>query len=408
MKLSPITTCRSCNSKSLRKVISLGKLYLSEFVDGNVKKTDPYPLSLVLCAKCLLLQLQHTTPTSLLYTDNYGYKSGINDTMRKELKGISQKAIQKIRNIKKSIVSVDIGANDGTLLKNYPNQILKIGVEPIKKLAKECSKHANIVINDFFNYSAYKKAVGNKKASIITAISCFYDIENPNQFLVDIAKILDENGVIVIQQNYLKSMLELNAFDNIVHEHLEYYSMHSLSNLLKRHSLEIFDVETSDTNGGSFRTYIALKNKRTVRSSVDKVLKQEKKLGLDKKITYEKFAERIKKNKETLIKFIKEQVELNKIIYVYGASTRGNTLLQYYGLNNKLIAAAIERNPEKWGKKIASTNIPIISEKQARKEKPDYMLILPWFFKKEFIQREKSYLNSGGHFIFPLPKLEIV
>lgn len=408
MKFTPITTCRSCNSKSLKKVISLGKLYLSEFIDSNAKKTDPYPLSLMLCAKCLLLQLQHTTPTSLLYTDNYGYKSGVNDTMRKELKGISRKALQKIRNIKKGIVSVDIGANDGTLLKNYPNQILKIGVEPIKKLAKECIRHANIVINDFFNYSTYKEAVGNKKASIITAISCFYDIANPNQFLTDVTKILDENGVFIIQQNYLKSMLELNAFDNIVHEHLEYYSMHSLNNLIVKHNLEIFDVEISDMNGGSFRTYLSFKNKRQIRKSVHELLKKERKMGLDRKETYRKFAKRIRNSKKLFKKFIEEKVKTNKKIYVYGASTRGNTLLQYYKLNNKLITAAVERNPEKWGKKIASTNIPIISEKQARKEKPDYMLILPWFFKKEFIQREKSYLNSGGHFIFPLPKLEIV
>lgn len=398
--------CRSCNSAKLEKVITLGNFFLSSFASDNTKLKS-YPLSLILCTKCFLLQLQHTVPSSILYTDNYGYKSGINNTMRKELKQITQKALKKITH-KKNLTCVDIGSNDGTLLRNYPKNVLKIGVEPISKLAGECKKHADIVINDFFSHKAYRKLAGNRKATIITAISCFYDIDNPNQFLTDVTKILDKNGIFVIQQNYLKSMLEFNAFDNIVHEHLEYYSMYSLNNLLTKHGLEIFDVETNDTNGGSFRTYIAFKNKRKIQESVSKLLAQEIKAGLDNKETYREFAQRIKDSKKALKDFIKKEVKKNQKIYVYGASTRGNTLLQYCKLNNKLIPAAVERNPEKWGKKITSVGIKIISERQARREKPDYMLVLPWFFKKEFLEREKRYLKSGGHFIFPLPFLEVI
>lgn len=399
--------CRSCNSTALEKVISLGNFFLSDFVSDDTKPKS-YPLSLILCTKCFLLQLRHTVPSPILYTDNYGYKSGINDTMREELKEITQKTLKKIKHKQKSLICVDIGANDGTLLKNYPKNVLKIGVEPINKLAKECKGYADIVINDFFNYKAYNELLGNKKASIVTAISCFYDIENPNQFVLDVKKILDDNGIFVIQQNYLKSMLELNAFDNVVHEHLEYYSMHSLNNLLMKHSLEIFDVETNNTNGGSFRTYITFKNKRKIQQSVFQLLEYENKIGLDRKKTYKEFAKRIKKNQKKLKCFIEKQVKRGKKVYAYGASTRGNTLLQYCGLNNRLITSAVERNPEKWGKKIASLGIPIISEDQARKEKPDYMLILPWFFKEEFLKRERAYLKSGGHFIFPLPSLEII
>lgn len=398
--------CRSCNSAKLEKVITLGNFFLSGFTSDDTKLKS-YPLSLILCTKCFLLQLQHTVPSSILYTDNYGYKSGINNTMRKELKEITQKALKKIT-YKKNLTCVDIGANDGTLLKNYPKNVLKIGVEPISKLARECKENADILINDFFSHKAYKKLAGNRKAIIITAISCFYDIDNPNQFLADVTKILDRNGIFVIQQNYLKSMLEFNAFDNIVHEHLEYYSMHSLKNLLTKHGLEIFDVETNDVNGGSFRTYIAFKNRRKIQESVFQLIKQERKVGLDNKKTYIGFAKRIKKSKKVLKGFIEKQVKKNKKIYAYGASTRGNTLLQYCKLNNRLIAAAVERNPEKWGKKIASVGIKIISERQARRERPDYMLVLPWFFKKEFVKREKEYLKSGGHFIFPLPFLEVI
>lgn len=399
--------CRSCNAKTLEQVISLGNLYLSNFVSGDTKP-ESSPLSLVLCTKCFLLQLQHTVNPSILYTENYGYKSGINNTMRKELREIARESLKKVKNKRVNITCLDIGANDGTLLKNYPSNVFKIGVEPINKLAKECEKYADTVVNDYFNYKTYKKLFGDKKVSIVTAISCFYDIDNPNLFISDITKILDENGIFVIQQNYLKSMLELNAFDNIVHEHLEYYSMYSLNNLLAKHNLEIFDVKTNGINGGSFRTYIAFKNKRKIQESVPRLLEYEKKVGLDKKKIYKEFTKKIKENKKKLTNFIKRQVKKRKIIYAYGASTRGNTLLQYYKLNNKLISAAVERNPEKWGQKIASVSIPIISEKQARKEKPDYMLVLPWFFREEFIQREKAYLKSGGHFIFPLPYFKVI
>lgn len=264
------------------------------------------------------------------------------------------------------------------------------------------------MINDFFNYDSYEKVIGNKKADIVTAISSFYDMEEPNAFVSDVAKILDEKGVFVIQQNYLVKMLTQNAFDNIVHEHLEYYSLLSLQNLLKRHSLEVFDLELRELNGGSFRTYIGFEGKRPISIKVYEQMELEKLIGLQRKKIYTDFAKRIRQNKKEVYAFIKKQVEEGRKIYVYGASTRGNSLLQYFDLDNKLIEKAVERNPEKWGAKIASVGIPIISEEQARAEKPDYMLVLPWFFKEEFLKREKVYLKSGGHFIFPLPKIEII
>lgn len=405
--ITPIRKCRSCNSINLTNIISLGNLYLSDFITGK-NKTPKYPLILVLCEKCLLLQLKHTTPPALLYTDNYGYKSGINQTMRDHLKEIAENSIKKLKKPGKRIIAVDIGANDGTLLRHYPKSVYKVAIEPIKKFAKECKKNSDLVINDFFNYSSYYKNMRNKKANLITAISCFYDINNPNKFLHDITKILKEDGVFVIQQNYLVKMLTQNAFDNIVHEHLEYYSLLSLQNLLKRNGMEVFDIELRELNGGSFRTYIAFNKNRTVTNAVHEQENLEKLINLQRKKIYTDFAKRIKENKKIVVKFIKQQVALGKKIYVYGASTRGNTLLQYFKLDNTLIQKAVEKNPEKWGTKIASVSIPIISEEQARKEKPDYMLVLPWFFKEEFLKREKKYLEQGGRFIFPLPTFEIV
>ncbi len=402
-----IQECRSCKSKNVVDIISLGKSYLSDFVKDNTKPPR-YPLSLVMCKNCYLLQLKHTTPSSLLYTEHYGYRSGINQTMNDELKDIVIKTLDKLDVLNKKLRVVDIGANDGTLLKNYPKSFERIGVEPIRKLAKECKGHADFVINDFFNYEAYEKKAGLKKANIVTVISCFYDMEDPNAIVSDLTKILDENGILVIQQNYLVKMLTQNAFDNIVHEHLEYYSLLSLQNLLKGHDLEVFDLELRELNGGSFRTYIGYKSKRPISTRVYEQIELEKLIGLQRKKIYTDFAKRIRQNKKELYEFVKKEVNAGKKIYVYGASTRGNTLLQYFDLDKKLIQKAVERNPEKWGTKIASVGIPIISEEQARQEKPDYMLVLPWFFKEEFLRREKAYLKSGGRFIFPLPKLEII
>lgn len=398
--------CRICNSNSFAPVLSLGKHYLSDFTKGN-KKPKAFPLNIVLCIDCKLVQLDYTTPSKFLYTERYGYKSGINQTMKDELKNIVEESLKKTKG-KKNIVAVDIGSNDGTLLSFYPKSVYRIAVEPIKKLAKESNKSTNIVVNDFFNYKSYSKKLGHKKADIITIISCFYDMDNPNKFIKDVMKIMNDNAVIVIQQNYLVEMLKNNAFDNIVHEHLEYYSLLSLSNLLKKYDLEVFDVQTRELNGGSFRTFIARKGRKQISNRVHKMVDLEKSIGLDKKRIYLDFANNIERNKQQIIKLIKQKVVKGDKVYLYGASTRGNTLLQYYNLDNSLISFAVERNPEKWGKKIASVGIPIISEEQARKNKPEYMLVLPWFFKKEFLKREREYLKRGGHFIFPLPKVKVI
>lgn len=405
--LKSINKCRSCFSENITDILSLGDCYLSDFRKDNIKPPK-YPLSIVLCRNCFLVQLKHTTPSSLLYTEHYGYKSGINQTMNHELHDIVEKSLNKFENGEGKFRVVDIGANDGTLLKYYPKNFERIGVEPVKKLAKECKENATLVINDFFNFSAFKKNAGTKKAKIVTAISCFYDMEEPNTFVSDVIKILDENGIFVIQQNYLVKMLIQNALCNIVHEHLEYYSLHSLQNLLLRHGLEVFDLELRELNGGSFRTYIGYKGKRSITNAVYEQMELEKLIGLQRKKIYTQFAARIKTVKKEVYDFIKNEVKSGKKVYAYGASTRGNTLLQYFNLDSTLIQKAVERNPEKWGTKIASVGIPIISENQARQEKPDYMLVLPWFFKEEFLSREKEYLHRGGHFIFPLPKLEIV
>ena len=400
------TKCRLCKSDKLVDILSLGKCYLSDFVVSG-KKPPKYPLDLVFCTDCTLVQLKKTTPPELLYTKRYGYKSGVSKTMCDELKDIARSA-QKFRKNSHNPVVVDIGANDGTLLSFFSDDCLKVGIDPVKKFRAECSKHADIVINDYFSWQVFNNGLGKKKADVVCAIACFYDVDNLNKFVSDVAKILKDDGVFVVQQNYLVEMLKNSAFDNIVHEHLTYFSLSALEKIFAKHDLEIFNAKLRDINGGSLRTYVGYKGKKSISKKVGLLRERERRFRLHDKKTYDKFAKKVKANSHKLAKFIKKVKSTGKKVYIYGASTRGNTLLQFYGLDKRFIEAAVERNPEKWGKKIASVGIPIISEEQARKDNPDYMLVLPWHFRREIIKREKKYLANGGHFIFPLPEFEVI
>lgn len=412
-----ITSCRVCGSKKLMPILSLGNQYVSNFVDFPANETLRVPLELVLCDVhsdgCGLLQLKHTASPETMYR-NYWYKSGMNQTMKDALADITSKA-KKLITLRPGNIVIDIGCNDGTLLRSYNSDRIKlVGFEPALNLIDEASMSATKIINDFFNVESFQKNFPGEKAKIITSIAMFYDLDEPNKFVSDIVKCLDKNGIWIIQMSYLPLMLETNAFDNICHEHLEYYSLLSLENLLKRHGLEVFDVEINDVNGGSFRIYVKHTNSNGIDGSEDaqkRVAKQreyELNLGLNNKKIYEAFSSRVKSINDKITGFIKAEAEKGKKIYVYGASTKGNTLLQYYGLDASLITAAAERNPYKWGKKTVGTMIPIISEEQARSEKPDYFLILPWHFLKEFINREADYLKNGGKFIVPLPDFRII
>ena len=419
-KLRPITVCRSCASSDLIKILSLGEQSLSDFVekssDENVVK---YPLELVLCQNCNLLQMRHSVPPYKLYTERYGYRSGINQTMKTELSDITEQA-EKIVSLKQDDIVVDIGCNDGTLLSCYKTPgLIRVGFDPVTTFAKYFRKtlaNAKVgrytLFSDFFSSTPFLKQFGKKRAKIVTAISMFYDLDEPNKFLEDVKEILHPDGLFIIQQNYLVGMLEQYAFDNIVHEHLEYYSLESLEYLLRRHDLEVFDVKQTDINGGSFRTFIRFKNSKVSSKDgfrrISEMRNLEKRFSLDRKQVYLDFARRVNEIRSSLKSFVKNEVKRGKKIYIYGASTRGNTLIQACSLDHRFIKAASERNKDKWGKVIASTGIPIISEEQARKDHPDYFLILPWFFREEFLDREKEYLISGGKMIFPLPKLEIV
>ncbi|MDO8265281.1 MAG: class I SAM-dependent methyltransferase, partial [Candidatus Parcubacteria bacterium] len=334
-------------------------------------------------------------PQEIMYSRHYWYRSGINPVIREDLKEIAEVS-QKLAGLKKGDIVLDIGANDGTLLEYYPENIIKAGCEPADNLIKELKKVTPNVIHDFWNYDFWKKLFGEKKAKIITAIGMFYDMEDPNQFIRDAAKALDKKGIFIAQLMCLRPMLEKNDLGNICHEHIEYYSFASLKYLFEKNGLEIFKLEENNINGGSYRIFARHYNK----GSIDFKEKSTKK-------DYKDFYERIKKNKKACVDFIKKAVREGKKVYVYGASTKGNTILQYYGLDYKLIKGAADKSPEKLGKYTVGTMIPIISEDEAR-SKADYFLVLPWAFFDEFYKREKKWLERGGKFIVPLPNFRVI
>jgi SAM-dependent methyltransferase len=320
--------------------------------------------------------------------------------MRRALRDITEE-IESLVSLKPGDVVLDIGANDGTMLASYTSPgIRRVGCEPANNLVNMLRQNTEYVMHDFWDYDRYMDLAGKwgfGKARVITAIGMFYDLEDPNKFIKDAQLALAEDGIFVAQLMCLAPMIEKNDVGNICHEHLEYYSLDSLKFLFEQNGLEMFKIEENDVNGGSYRIF--------ARHYKGTGISYEEKFRLEDILA---FAERIKLNRDRCVEFIKNEVAEGKRVYVYGASTKGNVILQYYGLDHTLITAAAERSPEKWGKYTVGTWIPIVSEEDARKVQPDYFLVLPWAFFKEFYLREEEWRLRGGRFIVPLPEFQVV
>jgi NDP-4-keto-2,6-dideoxyhexose 3-C-methyltransferase len=409
-------TCRICGSGDLRRVIDLGNQYIaSAFVAGEASDTlqHTYPLEVVRCAAadgCGLVQLLHTVAPSVLYAD-YGYRSGINESMRKNLRDIVAK-VEALVSPKKGDLIIDIGCNDGTLLESYEvKELDKLGFDPATNVVEAARAKGLEVVNDFFSINAFKKARPGRKARVVTSIAMFYDLEEPCRFVADVAGILADDGVWVIELSYLPFMLQKNSFDTICHEHLEYYALRQIEWMLDRENLQVHTLEFNDVNGGSFRLFI---RKKTVQlteqhaAQLKDIRQKEQNMGLQTDRPYEQFRAASTKVGEDLKKLLSELKSAGKKVYAYGASTKGNTILQFCGLNGQTVQKAADRNPDKFGRHTLGTNIPIVSEEQARAEKPDYFLVLPWHFFDGFVKREEEFLKRGGKFILPMPEVRVV
>ena len=405
-----IKKCRSCDGKNLEFLFSLGKMcFTGKFASNFIKSIPSDKLILVICKKCKLVQLDRNFNPKFLYSKDYGYRTGINNTMTNHVKFVAQEAIN-IAKPKKNDFILDIASNDGTLLNFYSKKFYTVGIDPLVNKYKRHYKKINKKISDFFLYQVLKKNKINKKFKIVTALSMFYDLKNPNLFLKDLKKILHEDGIFFLEHADLLSILKNCLFDTICHEHLEYYSTKVIINLMKKNHLRVFDVKQNNINGGSLRYFICHKqakykeNKKIITS----ILQQEKKINLESKKTFIQFFKRINIVKKDTNKLILSILNNEKTIHGYGASTKGNVLLQYFNIDNKLIPFIADRNSQKFNSFTPGTKIKIISEKLSRKIKPDYYLVLPWHFKKEILKREDKIRRQGTKFIFPLPKLRVL
>jgi len=395
-----IKKCRLCSNIKLRVIYDYGNFYVSNFVNkNNINEGPKAPLKLVYCKRCTLLQLSHSAPQEIMYRRYYWYRSGVTKTMKVALRDIF-KTIEELNILKKDDVVLDIGANDGTMLKYFKKKYKTIGVEPALNLIKFLKKNCHYVINDFWNIKSLKECVKKnklKKPKLISAIGMFYDLEKPSKFISDAYEALDDNGIFVAQLMCLKSMLNKNDLGNICHEHLEFYTYKSLIYLFEKNGFKIIKVEENDVNGGSFRLFCSKQKGKSINYKENTGLKYIRKFVYD-----------VNHIRENFLNFYKKEKKKGKTFMIYGASTKGNTVLQYYGLNSSKIKFASDRSPEKWGKYTIGTGIKIISESEARKRKPDYFLVFPYGFLDEFKKREKNWLKKGGKFITLYPKFSVI
>ncbi len=408
-------TCRVCGSAALKKVIDLGDQNLQGSFVKPGKELPPLrrlPTSLVRCnpmqdeKACGLLQMEHSVPPEILYAA-YWYRSGTNATMKSHLKEIVDTTLSLLKKEKGNVL--DIGCNDGTLLNFYSDKWSKYGCDP-SDIAQEV-KFAKVV-QDIFPSPELSNVIGNEKIDVITSIAMFYDLENPVEFVKSVKKILSKEGIWVFEMSYMPKMLAIDSYDTICHEHLEFYSLAVLEKIVGMADMKIFKISFNDINGGSIRCYATHKESSLYYSAADHKLMndirlQEFDLELDTDKPYVAFQYRIEKVKNELYELLLKLKNDGKKVHIYGASTKGNTILQWCNINNMLVEYAAERNPDKYGAHTLGTNIPIISEADSRAMNPDYYLVLPWHFKEEFIEREKDALDKGTGFIFPIPTIDI-
>ncbi len=403
--------CRSCNSKKLINAFDLGTQYLSG-VFPSTKKQQNFPkgsLAMIFCDSCKLLQLKNSFNAEVMYGENYGYMSALNDSMIQHLYKKSNN-LKKKTNLYKGDLIIDIGSNDGTFLSFFSKNYNLIGIDPtIKKLGKFYRKD----IKKFPNFFTKEIIENNfkKKVKLVTSISMFYDLENPVKFAQDIFDILDKDGLWHLEQSYMPMMLKNNAYDTICHEHLEYYSLKSIKYIFDKVGFKIIDLEFNEINGGSFALTLAKKKSKKFKEItylINWLLKKEELFSYNSLKTFKKFFENTKKHKKIFKDLLLNLKDMKKSVIGYGASTKGNIILQYCNINNNLVPFIGEVNKYKYNKYTPGSKIKIISEKKARSLNPDYFLVLPWHFKNYIIRKERELDKNKSKLIFPLPDIDIV
>lgn len=407
--------CRACKSSDFERILSLGTQHVSDHIEPG-DETVQAPVEVLLCGACGLVQLEHTVDPEWLFNEDYGFKSGVNETMIAALEDVAYASREAAdlpivpRPFSPHTV-LDIGCNDGTLLEQFPG-CQRIGFEPVKSVASEAAEidGAVTIHTDFFDADTY--LAEHDPADLITSVAMFYSVDDPNTFVEGVEACLAPDGVWALQMGYNPMVLKRNAFDTFCHHHIEYYSLIPFERLIERHGLDVFDVTVNDVNEGSVRVFVrhresAVRQTAAMHERVEAHRARERRLGLLNPAVWGVFADRIAEQREQTVGFIEDAVTRGETVHAYGASTKGNVLLQHYGLDNALIEAAAERDPRKYGKVTAGTDIPIVPEAESRPE-ADYYLVLPWHLMDGFVDREAEWLRDGGAFIKPLPEFELI
>lgn len=411
MLYKEILDCRLCTSTRLVPVLDLGRQALTGvFPRSREEEVPSGPLQLCKCEDCDLVQLRHNYDLSKLYGETYGYRSGLNQSMVRHLQ---QKVarIQSLVDLRDGDLIVDVGANDSTLLQSYPASGLElVGIDPSgSKFARFYPAHIKL-IPDFFRAELVRQRYPGRRAKVLTSIAMFYDLERPMDFVRDVTEVLDDQGVWVFEQSYLPFMLNTSSYDTVCHEHLEYYALKQIRRMTDQAGLKIVDLEFNDVNGGSFSVTAAKQGARYPEATklLESTLADERARGLDDIETYRRFAARVDVHRDRLLELLRRLKREGKKVVGYGASTKGNVLIQYCRIDSDLVSCIAEVNEDKFGAVTPGSKIPIVSEPQARAMKPDYFIVFPWHFRTGILRREQEFLRSGGRFIFPLPSLEIV
>jgi len=413
MNISPkkIDACRISGSKNLLSVLDLGTQVLTGvFPKDKDEAITAGPLELVWCPDSGLLQLRHSYDLGEMYGMNYGYRSGLNQSMVHHLKS-KVVYLQRLCALTSGDVVLDIGSNDATLLSAYDiSGLNRVGIDPTGIKFSEYYRGGIELVPDFFTAEAVQPKFRDKKAKIITSIAMFYDLESPAGFVADIAEVLDEDGIWHFEQSYMPTMLRMNSYDTVCHEHLEYYSLTVVKKIVEQHDLKIIDVQMNAVNGGSFAVTVAKNGSRLKPNDtiINWLLGQEDRMGLHTPRPYRDFEERVFRHRDDLTRLIRGLRADNRLVAGYGASTKGNVLLQFCGFNEADISCIAEVNTEKFGAYTPGTRIPILSEAEVRAMRPDYLLVLPWHFRDSIVRREAEYLAGGGKLIFPMPEIEII
>jgi hypothetical protein len=412
-----IEGCRICGNRDLSPVLSMGQQYLTGvFPNTPGAPLSKGPLELVACnavrnpTACGLVQLRQTYDLDEMYGEGYGYRSSLNRAMVNHLQLKVDQLLERYPVMSGDLV-LDIGSNDGTLLSFYPtNGLTVVGIDPTAKKFLRYYRKDVVVIPEFFSADLFRKTFGKKQARIITSVAMFYDLENPLQFMREIASILDEDGIWHFEMSYLPELVRTMGYDTICHEHLEYYALRQIKWMTDRCGLKILSAELNNTNGGSFAVTTARRSSRYPANTkqIEELLRREETERLGTVTEHRTFETAVETHKQQLLALLHTLKHQGQTVIGYGASTKGNVLLQYCGITPDLLPAIAEVNEDKFGCFTPGTKIPIVSEAEAHAMKPDYLFVLPWHFRDNLIQREKAFLQGGGKMIFPLPKIEIV